>query len=57
MAESLRKLILEQANDTSDMKRILINYKKLAKANITLGKTKSPSRATSAVERSSIPPQ
>jgi tetratricopeptide (TPR) repeat protein len=41
MAENLRKLILEQANATNDMKRILINYKKLAKANITLGKTNS----------------
>ncbi|KAH0949510.1 hypothetical protein HN011_008198, partial [Eciton burchellii] len=39
MAENLRKLILEQANATSDMKKILINYKKLAKANITLVKT------------------
>jgi len=39
--DSLRKLMLEQANATSDIKRILINYKKLAKANITLAKTKS----------------
>ncbi|KAH0951364.1 hypothetical protein HN011_005922 [Eciton burchellii] len=41
MTDSLRKLILEQINATSDIKRILINYKKLAKANITLAKTKS----------------
>jgi hypothetical protein len=41
MMDSLRKLMLEQANATSDIKRILINYKKLAKANITLAKTKS----------------
>jgi len=55
MTDSLRKLILEQANATSDIKRILINYKKLAKANITLAKTKL--RLVGAVERSSIPPQ
>jgi hypothetical protein len=41
MTDSLRKLILEQINATNDIKRILINYKKLAKANITLAKTKS----------------
>jgi len=41
MTESLRKLILEQANATNDIKRISINYKKLAKVNITLVKTKS----------------
>jgi len=41
MTDSLRKLILEQTNATIDIKRILINYKKLSKANICLAKTKS----------------
>jgi len=37
----LHKLILEEANATIDIKKILINYKKLSKANISLAKTKS----------------
>jgi hypothetical protein len=41
MTDSLRNLILEETNTTSDIKRILINYRKLAKVNITLAKTKS----------------
>jgi len=40
MTDNLRKLILEQTNATIDIKRILINYKKLSKANISLAKTK-----------------
>ncbi|KAH0944532.1 hypothetical protein HN011_003265, partial [Eciton burchellii] len=41
MTDSLHKHILGQANATIDIKRILINYKKLSKANISLAKTKS----------------
>ncbi|KAH0944748.1 hypothetical protein HN011_007918, partial [Eciton burchellii] len=41
MAQDLRKLITDQANAIGDIKRVIINYKKLSKANVMLPKTRS----------------
>src|SRR5580765_8515731 len=40
MPQELRNLLIEQSNSIASIKRVLINFKKLPKANITLSKTK-----------------
>jgi hypothetical protein len=41
MAEDLRKLFTDQTNAIGDSKRVIINYKKLSKASVTLPKIRS----------------
>jgi hypothetical protein len=41
MAEDLCKLIMEQTNAIGQIKRVIINYKKLSKTSVTLPRTRA----------------
>jgi hypothetical protein len=41
MVKDLRKLITEQTNTVGLIKRVIINYKKLPKASVTLQRTRA----------------